>query len=201
MISSTRLEEFIAKIQAYSDLKATATLVVDKDGSRQISAGIVLMGYPFSLDEAAKILVALPRAVERAGALTAKLDLDSKMQESKQEPAYEPPVVTPVGNMKDLMAEVCTAPHEHDHEVDTVKVTLLPVVPSSLRPSTTCKACTYSGIEPNDMDLACGHPDAGTFGVSLRREPAAHCPDRVKFEQHPGRNPDGSLKSTVIPGI
>ena len=115
------------------------------------------------------------------------------------------------------MAEVCTTPHEHDHEVDTVvvvgptsltiggpqncdcaapKVTLLPVVPSSLRPSTTCKACTYSGIEPNDMDLACGHPDAGTFGVSLRREPAAHCPDGIKFQQHPLRNPDGTLKPT-----
>jgi hypothetical protein len=58
-----------------------------------------------------------------------------------------------------------------------------------------CKACRYSGIEPSDMNLTCGHPDAGVFGLHIWKEPLEHCPDFIKFEQHPGRNPDGTLKS------
>jgi hypothetical protein len=57
-----------------------------------------------------------------------------------------------------------------------------------------CSACRWSGIEPADMDLTCGHPDAGFFGLHIRKEPLEHCPDFSKFEQHPGRNPDGTLK-------
>lgn len=58
-----------------------------------------------------------------------------------------------------------------------------------------CGACAFSGMGPDDVFLTCGHPDAGTFGVSLfRSEPASHCVGRVKFEQHPGRNADGTLK-------
>lgn len=57
----------------------------------------------------------------------------------------------------------------------------------------TCRACAYYGIEPDD-DPHCGHPDAGPYGTYVRREPLDHCPGFSKFEQHPGRNPDGSLK-------
>lgn len=56
-----------------------------------------------------------------------------------------------------------------------------------------CRACRYSYMEP-DSDLICGHPDAGMFGKTLRREPAEHCPDFVKFEQHPQRQVNGDLK-------
>ncbi len=69
-------------------------------------------------------------------------------------------------------------------------------------PQPPCAACAFSGIEPQDMDLFCAHPDAGAFGVTLRKEPADHCPGKVKFQQHPGRNADGTLKgreSVVVP--
>lgn len=56
-----------------------------------------------------------------------------------------------------------------------------------------CQACRYSYMEP-DSDLICGHPDAGLFGKTLLREPAEHCTDFSKFEQHPLRNEDGTLK-------
>lgn len=58
----------------------------------------------------------------------------------------------------------------------------------------TCKACSFCGSEPDEPFLICGHPDAGTFGSYLRKEPLDHCPDFSKFEQHPLRNEDGSLK-------
>ena len=58
-----------------------------------------------------------------------------------------------------------------------------------------CYACSYSYMEP-DSPLICGHKDSGTFGLHVPRRPADHCgPDRTKFEQHPKRNPNGSLKS------
>lgn len=60
-----------------------------------------------------------------------------------------------------------------------------------------CRACGYCGIEPSDMDFVCGHPDAGTFGLYIRTEPLAHCGWK-KFEQHPGRNPDGTLKGVSL---
>jgi hypothetical protein len=60
----------------------------------------------------------------------------------------------------------------------------------------TCRACAYSYMEP-DSDLTCGHPDSGTFGLTLLKEPVHHCPDYIKFKQHPSRNPDGSLKETT----
>lgn len=59
-----------------------------------------------------------------------------------------------------------------------------------------CHACRYSYMEPDD-DLTCGHADAGTFGLYTRRAAAqgGHCgPSRPKFEQHPLRNVDGTLK-------
>lgn len=57
-----------------------------------------------------------------------------------------------------------------------------------------CAACAFSGIDMDAPTLICQHPDAGMFGLYLYREPSPHCPDYVKFEQHPGRNPDGTLK-------
>jgi hypothetical protein len=51
-------------------------------------------------------------------------------------------------------------------------------------------------MEPDD-DLTCGHPDARSFGTYVKHavKEDGHCgPTRPKFEQHPLRNPDGSLK-------
>lgn len=59
-----------------------------------------------------------------------------------------------------------------------------------------CHACKYSGMEPADMNLTCFHPDTGSsVGLHIWKEPLEHCPNYSKFEQHPGRNPNGSLKS------
>lgn len=58
-----------------------------------------------------------------------------------------------------------------------------------------CYACAYSYMEPSETDLVCGK--MGGFGkyVAPNREPIPECgPDRMLFEQHPKRNPDGSLK-------
>jgi len=60
-----------------------------------------------------------------------------------------------------------------------------------------CQACAHCFMEPSDMNFTCGHNDAGTFGVYVHRATAAdgHCgPELSKFEQHPLRNPDGTLK-------
>lgn len=57
-----------------------------------------------------------------------------------------------------------------------------------------CAACKHSFMEPDD-ELTCGHPDSGFMGKYVHRGPVPHCgPDRTKFEQHPLRNPDGTLK-------
>ena len=66
------------------------------------------------------------------------------------------------------------------------------------QPKKTCFACRYSGMEPSDLNLTCEHPDLTNgvhrFGLHIYKEPLEHCPDFSKFEQHPGRNPNGSLK-------
>lgn len=56
-----------------------------------------------------------------------------------------------------------------------------------------CFACSHSYMEP-DSDLICGHKDAGGFGKVIRKDNITHCKDADKFEQHPLRNKDGSLK-------
>jgi len=57
-----------------------------------------------------------------------------------------------------------------------------------------CRACAHSYMEPDgEAVLICGHKDAGLFGLYVRQEPLAHCGWK-KFEQHSGRNRDGSLK-------
>lgn len=66
----------------------------------------------------------------------------------------------------------------------------------------TCWACTHSYMEP-DSDLVCGHPDAGIVGATANRASGedGHCgPERPKFQQHPRRNPDGTLKQGGPPG-
>lgn len=70
-----------------------------------------------------------------------------------------------------------------------------------------CHACAHSYQGPMDDELVCGHADAGSFGTYARLASdgrlrngstdlkQAHCgPSRTKFEQHPLRNPDGTLK-------
>lgn len=64
-----------------------------------------------------------------------------------------------------------------------------------------CQACAHCFMEPDD-DFCCGHPDAGTMGIYVKHAaaPGGHCgPARPKFEQHPGRNPDGTLKGLGFP--
>jgi len=56
-----------------------------------------------------------------------------------------------------------------------------------------CHACAHSGMGPEDLYLVCGHPDAGVMGTFIKKEPLDHCPNFSKFEQHPHRNPDGTL--------
>lgn len=61
-------------------------------------------------------------------------------------------------------------------------------------PRKNCQACTHSYMEPDD-DLTCGHPGAGSFGLYVKnREKFTHCKNFDKFEQHPQRNADGTLK-------
>jgi hypothetical protein len=60
-----------------------------------------------------------------------------------------------------------------------------------------CFACAFSSMEPDDERLICGHPKAGPFGkyLSFDAKPIAECGvDRVFFEQHSSRTPDGKLK-------
>ena len=65
-----------------------------------------------------------------------------------------------------------------------------------------CQACAHCGCEP-DSDFYCGHEacDNEGWGLSLAglsspRLPDGHCgPEGRNFEQHPNRNPDGSLKA------
>jgi hypothetical protein len=61
------------------------------------------------------------------------------------------------------------------------------------KPAKNCRACRYSYMEP-DSDLICGHPDSGTFGLTIRKEPLDHCKDFSKFQQHPLRKTNGDLK-------
>jgi len=66
--------------------------------------------------------------------------------------------------------------------------------PRFKRVEPNCHACANSGMEPDADYLICGHPDAGPVGKFIKKEPLDHCPNFSKFEQHPGRNPDGTLK-------
>lgn len=63
-----------------------------------------------------------------------------------------------------------------------------------------CQACAHCFMEPDDMNFTCGHPDAGAFGIYVHRATSAdgHCgPERPKFEQHPRRNTDGTIKGAL----
>lgn len=68
--------------------------------------------------------------------------------------------------------------------------------PTKTNPAfTNCFACTHSGMEPDDPRLICFHPDSGAMGLYLRdSKPVTHCCGGSKFEQHPQRRPDGSLR-------
>jgi hypothetical protein len=56
-----------------------------------------------------------------------------------------------------------------------------------------CRSCAHSGMEPDDLNLTCFHPDAGTFGQYIRSEPLPHCGSFVKWKPHPRRTPEGGL--------
>ena len=59
-----------------------------------------------------------------------------------------------------------------------------------------CQACAFCYMEP-DSGFICGHKDAGIFGVNVDRasQEGGHCGiGRRKFEQHPDRNANGTLK-------
>lgn len=61
----------------------------------------------------------------------------------------------------------------------------------------TCFACSHSYGEPDAPYLICGHKDSGELGLYVKGNPVAHCGDYTKFEQHPLRNPNGSLKTVT----
>jgi hypothetical protein len=65
---------------------------------------------------------------------------------------------------------------------------------------TKCHACAYSYLEPDAPKLVCGHSDTGNmFGAytDCASSERGHCgPNHSKFQQHPGRNEDGTLKVT-----
>ncbi len=54
-----------------------------------------------------------------------------------------------------------------------------------------CRACAHSYMEP-DSDLICGAVNP-PFGRTIRTD-GEPCGGFKLFEQHPLRNPDGSLK-------
>lgn len=59
-----------------------------------------------------------------------------------------------------------------------------------------CYACTHSYMEPDSPYLICGHRQEGPFGKFIyNSEKALDTCEFKKFEQHPLRNEDGSLKS------
>jgi len=77
-----------------------------------------------------------------------------------------------------------------------VRLNKPPVVQEELPAPPTqppCRACRFSFMEPDD-NLTCGHPESGTMGQYVHRGRVKHCKQADKFEQHPQRNPDGSLK-------
>jgi len=60
-----------------------------------------------------------------------------------------------------------------------------------------CWACAHSYMEPASPYLVCGHPDSGIMGLFIKSNKSVnHCSNFSKFEQHPLRNSDGSLKTT-----
>lgn len=59
------------------------------------------------------------------------------------------------------------------------------------KPEKNCMACKHSYMEP-DSDLICGV--SGGFGRTIRKE-LEHCDGGKKFEQHPLRKADGTLKA------
>lgn len=97
MKSRTVVEEDVAMMSPYRPIKALAERRVLDDGSIEISSHVGMLGITFTLDEVAFLIRELPRVVERSGALAARLKIES----------YEPPKLTPVGNLNDRLAEVC----------------------------------------------------------------------------------------------
>lgn len=77
---------------------------------------------------------------------------------------------------------------------------LLHLIPQQEAPEhqKTCRACANCGIEPDSPYFICGAAFAGPLGLHVKQEPLPECGWKY-FDQHPLRNPDGSLKSTSRP--
>ena len=112
MASRTVIEEDVTKLSAYRPIKALAEKKVSDDGTVEVTAQVSMLGITFSLEEVAILINELPRVVERANSLAARLKLDRVVVSL---PPYEPPKATPVGNLNDRLAEVCV-----DHEPEPV---------------------------------------------------------------------------------
>lgn len=69
-------------------------------------------------------------------------------------------------------------------------------MPETTKPGPNCRACKQSYMEP-DSGLICGAVNE-PFGYTIHKE-GEHCDGFKKFEQHPGRNADGTLKNTLPP--
>lgn len=124
MISSKKIEEFVADIATYKQVNAIATLVVGDDKKVEVTATVSIMGMPLNLEEVSKLLDALPKAIERAGGLAVRLTVESKQAEEGKRlkvveapwPPFETPKAVPVGNLNDHLSEGCATHHEHEDE-------------------------------------------------------------------------------------
>jgi hypothetical protein len=114
MASRTVIEEDVAKLSLYRPIKALAEKKVSDDGKVDVTAHLSMLGITFTLEEIAVLVRELPRVVERAGALAAKLKLEH----------YEGPKIIPIGNLNDKLAEVCATPHDVN-EGDYVRVVVI----------------------------------------------------------------------------
>jgi hypothetical protein len=102
MAQRTVIEEDVTKLSQYRPIKALAEKKVSDDGTVEVTAHLSMLGITFTLEEIAVLMRELPRVVERAGALAAKLKTEH----------FEPPMVTPIGNLIDKLEEVRSAPPE-----------------------------------------------------------------------------------------
>lgn len=103
-----------------------------------------------------------------------------------------------VREIGEFTADVMGVPRFARVEAGVLRAKPMTLFHSDSAPSTkakTCMACSYCGMGPDDPYPVCGHPDAGQMGLFIKSEPLPHCPDFSKFKQHPGRNPNGTLKS------
>jgi hypothetical protein len=110
------IEEDAGHVSKYRPIKALAEKKVLDDGTVEISAQVSMLGITFTLEEIGILMRELPKAVVRAGALAAKLKTEH----------YEVPKITPVGNLHDRLAEVCSEAGEERREEKGPELSPLP---------------------------------------------------------------------------